>query len=136
MEMKMWSLREILFRSKISTFPTITIWQINQDIKKVDVSKKTEEKALKQVDVSIQKAEITRTVEAKIIKNSKGTNITDDIKVVKKDDIAKNDINMEAKATKKATVTKEAEKNKLTEVIDKDEVLKEAEVTKEAGVVI
>jgi len=128
MEMKMWSLREILFRSKISTFPTITIWQINQDIKKVDVSEKTEEKAPKQVDVSIQKAEITRTVEAKIIKNSKGTNITDDIKVVKKDDIAKNDINMEAKATKEATVIKEAEKNKLTEVIDKDEVLKEAEV--------
>ena len=128
MEMKMWSLREILFRSKISTFPTITIWQINQDIKKVDVSKKTEEKAPKQVDVSIQRTEITRTVEAKIIKNSKGTNITDDIKVVKKDDIAKNDINMEAKATKEATVIKEAEKNKLTEVIDNDKVLKEAEV--------
>ena len=40
-------------------------------------------------------------VEAKIIKNSKGTNITDDIKVVKKDDIAKDDINMEAKAIKR-----------------------------------
>jgi len=36
MEMKMWSLREILFRSKFSTFPTITIWQINQDIKEAE----------------------------------------------------------------------------------------------------
>ena len=134
MEMKMWSLREILFRSNISTFPIDLqlgrFQQINQDIKEVDVPEKTEEKALKQVDVSIQKAEITKTVEAEIIKNSKGTNVTDDIKVVKKDDIAKDDINMEAKATKEATVIKEPEKNKLTEVTDKDEVLKEAEVTK------
>ena len=53
-----------MFRSKISTFPTITIdlqlgrfQQINQDIKEVDVPEKTEEKALKQVDVSIQSDE-------------------------------------------------------------------------------